>query len=187
MRYTLTMAASRLGLEPRQLRRCLHIARITPAINPHDAREMLVSEEDMARLQAVARELWPDATARTEDLAGRISDLERRVRALETRQHAPALPTAYTPPLPRETPPAPSYVRASLDADTGEMFPQSLRGKGEWVEAHGGPGRHYVREWREARDWHSAADAIRAVRARGWPDFMRGRDTADTRDAPTSG
>ena len=194
MRYSLDDVCRETGLSPHSVRVCMRHRSIIPERQAHNRRKYDLSSADVAAIREAARELWPDATqpsatsghldgdirALIDTLRARINTLERRMNALETRQHAPALPSAYTPAVPRETPPAPSYVRASLDDVTGEMFPQSLRGKGEWVELHGGPGRHYVREWREARDWHSAADAIRDVRARGWPDFMRERDTTDS-------
>lgn len=186
-------AVNETGLSRYKLGKACQHCGIIVEKSQRDRRNVALTFEELSRIREAAHELWPADEKATHlphtepsALLGRLDALERRVRALETRQHAPALSRLSVPPLPRETPPARSYVRASLDAQTGDVFPQSLRARGEWVELHSGPGRHYVREWPEARGWQSAADAIRDVRARGYPAFMRGaaetaEDAAESR------
>lgn len=179
---TMTAAAHELGIDAKSLRKCLDRAGIILERYGDNRRVKAVSDADMARVREVAALLWPARSAPPSatsghledgDIRARMNTLERRMNALEARQHVPA-----PPPMPMLPPREPSYVRASLDAQTGEVFPQAARARGRWVEARGGPPMHTVRDWPETKDWQSAADAIAGVRARGWPDFMRGDVTA---------
>lgn len=188
-------AVTETGLSRYKLGKAAAHCGIVIAKSQRDRRNVALTLEELSRIREAAHELWPDAkaakTARLTDagnfaaiLASRLSELERRVRALEARQHVPALPT-----VPREPRATPSYVRASLDAQTGDVFPLAARARGRWVAARigpGGPSWHTVRDWPETRTWQSAADAVRDVRARGWPDFMRSASaTADVAESRT--
>lgn len=123
--------------------------------------------------------------SRVESLERELASLRSRVRALEssdssarpfTTSAAHSLEST-TGVIDRsgqahqsESHPTRTYKDPLMYSDS---LPGSARGNAKWVEAHGGPGSSWVREWPDVREWRSVEDAIAAVRRKhGWEGWQ---------------
>lgn len=123
------------------------------ALRQLEAERAGVSAAILARLEALEAEL---ATLREHSpwLFSRVARSEAHQTALDSLDVSEAI----RQPVRR---PRPFYVApASRDG----LWLPSANKRGEWIEAHGGPGAAWVRSWPEAKTWRTPEEAIATVR-----------------------